>query len=80
MEQGNVGGAEKGKKIDNKSDEKKSRTYARNKVMPYPNNLTWARSKEERQDYTHHEFNMEVHPEPNNLSPKMKKSAAETRT
>ena len=43
-EQGNVGGAEKGKKIDNKSHEKRSRTYARNEVMPYPNSLT------ERQD------------------------------
>ena len=47
-EQGNLGGAEKGKKIDNKSHEKKSETYARNKVMPYPNNPSEARSKEER--------------------------------
>lgn len=79
-EQGNVGGAEKGKKIDNKSHEKRSGTYARNEVVPYPNSLTEARSKEERQDYTHHEFIMEVHPEPKNLSPKTKKSAAATRT
>lgn len=79
-EQGNVGGAEKGKKIDNKFHKKKSGTYARNRVMPKPNNLTEARSKEEREDYTHHEFNMEVHPEPNNLSTKTKKSAAATRT
>lgn len=79
-EQGNVGGAEKGKKIDNKFHKKKSGTYARNRVMPEPNNLTEARSKEERQDYTHHEFNMEVHPEPNNLLTKTKKSAAARRT
>ena len=79
-EQGNIGGAEKGKKINNKSHEKRSGTYARNEVMPYPNSLTEARSKEERQDYTHHEFNMEVYSEPNNLSPTTKKSAAATRT